>query len=133
MRFREKIRKELRDDHGSGARGTEVGANRYSLPLRRISLAWYLASEGNALSDSDSWLDYYENPRSSAMSSQDVSRLLDIMDYDCMMTFLWIDSGRSTTGLSPMRTPSLKRRLRSTSKYIAKNMPDAELWNMIPT
>jgi len=52
-----------------------------------LSLAWYIASEGNALSDSDSWLDYYENPRGSSMSSQDVSRLLDFVDYDGMMTF----------------------------------------------
>ena len=57
-----------------------------------LSLAWYVTSEGNALSDSDSWLDYYENPRGSAISSQDISRLLDAMDYDCMMTFykLWL-------------------------------------------
>jgi transposase len=57
-----------------------------------LSLAWYLASEGNALSDSDSWLDYYENPRGSTMSSQDVSKLLDAIDYDGMMTFykLWL-------------------------------------------
>jgi transposase len=57
-----------------------------------LSLAWYIASEGSALSDSDSWLDYYENPRGSAISSQDVSRLLDIIDYDGMMTFykLWL-------------------------------------------
>ena len=57
-----------------------------------LSLAWYIASEGSALSDSDSWLDYYENPRGSSLSSQDVSRLLDIIDYDGMMTFykLWL-------------------------------------------
>jgi transposase len=57
-----------------------------------LSLAWYLASEGNALSDSDSWLDYYVTPCGSAMSSQDVSRLLDAIDYDGMMTFykLWL-------------------------------------------
>jgi len=57
-----------------------------------LSLAWYLASEGNALSDSDSWLDYYENPRGSIMSSQDITRLLDAIDYDGMMTFykLWL-------------------------------------------
>jgi transposase len=56
-----------------------------------MSLAWYVASEGNALSDSDSWLDYYENPRGSTMTSQDVTRLLDSIDYDGMMTFykLW--------------------------------------------
>ena len=58
-----------------------------------LSLSWYLASEGNALSNSDSWLEYYENPRGSSMSSQDVSRLLDAIDYDGMMTFykLWLE------------------------------------------
>ena len=57
-----------------------------------LSLAWYLASEGNALSDSDSWLDYYVTPCGSTMSSQDVSRLLDAIGYDGMMTFykLWL-------------------------------------------
>jgi hypothetical protein len=57
-----------------------------------LSLAWYLASEGNALSDSDSWLDYYITPRRATMSSQDISRLLDAIDYDGMMTFykLWL-------------------------------------------
>ena len=57
-----------------------------------LSLAWYVASEGSALSDSDSWLDYYENPRGFGMSSQDVTRLLDDISYDGMMTFykLWL-------------------------------------------
>ena len=56
------------------------------------SLAWYVASEGSALSDSDVWLDVFENPRGSAMSSQDISRLLGAIDYDGMMTFykLWL-------------------------------------------
>jgi len=27
-----------------------------------LSLSWYLASKGNALSDSDSWLQYYQTP-----------------------------------------------------------------------
>ena len=65
-----------------------------------LSLAWYVAVEGNALSNSDSWLDYYENPRGSTMSSQDVSRLLDAVDYDGMMTFykLWLkEMAKSTT------------------------------------
>jgi transposase len=52
-----------------------------------LALAWYVASEGSALSDSDSWLDYYENPHGSTMSSQDISRLLDAIDCDGMMTF----------------------------------------------
>jgi transposase len=52
-----------------------------------LALAWYVTSEGSALSDSDSWLNYYENPHGSGMSSQDVSRLLDTIDCDGMMTF----------------------------------------------
>ena len=58
-----------------------------------LSMAWYVASEGSALSDSDSWLNYYESPRGTAMSSQDVTRLLDIIDYDGIMTFykLWLN------------------------------------------
>jgi len=65
-----------------------------------LSLAWYVASEGSALSDCDSWLGYYENPRGSAMSSQDVSRLLDIIDYDGMMTFFkqWLKVATKDTG-----------------------------------
>jgi transposase len=57
-----------------------------------LALAWYIASEGGALSNSDSWLDYYDNPRGSAMSSQDISRLLDCIDCDGMMSFykLWM-------------------------------------------
>jgi len=57
-----------------------------------LALAWYLASEGNALSDSDSWLEYYENPRGCAISSQDISRLLDVISFDGIMTFykLWL-------------------------------------------
>ena len=57
-----------------------------------LSLAWYVATEGSALSNSDSWLDYYENPRGSAISSQDISKLLDDIDYDGIMSFykLWL-------------------------------------------
>jgi hypothetical protein len=65
-----------------------------------LALSWYLASEGNALSDSDSWLEYYENPRGSAISSQDISRLLDAIDYDGIMTFykLWLKEVAKSTG-----------------------------------
>jgi transposase len=64
-----------------------------------LSLAWYAASEGNALSDSDSWLDYYENPRGSAITSQDISRLLDDIDYDSIMGFykLWLKEATKDT------------------------------------
>jgi hypothetical protein len=55
---------------------------------------WYLASEGAALSDSDVWLDHFENPRGCAISSQDITRLLDRMNTDDIMTFYkeWLDS-----------------------------------------
>jgi hypothetical protein len=43
-----------------------------------------VSSEGNALSDSDSWLDYYVTPCGSTMSSQDISRLVG-RQYDRFM------------------------------------------------
>ena len=52
-----------------------------------LSLAWYITSEGGALSNNDSWLDYFENPRGSGFSSQEVSKLLDQVNYDSIMTF----------------------------------------------
>ena len=56
-----------------------------------LSLAWYIASEGSALVNSDVWLDTFENPRGYGMTSQDITRLLDRVTYDGMMTFykLW--------------------------------------------
>ena len=58
-----------------------------------LSLAWYITSEGNALSNNDSWLDYFENPKGRGFSSQEISRLLDLIDYDGIMTFykLWLE------------------------------------------
>jgi len=52
-----------------------------------LSLSWYIASEGSALSNSDSWLEYFENPRGRTMGSQDITRLLDKMTTDEMLTF----------------------------------------------
>ena len=59
-----------------------------------LSLSWYIASEGSALSNSDSWLEYYENPRGAPISSQDISRLLDRITTDGMMSFykFWLAS-----------------------------------------
>jgi transposase len=56
-----------------------------------LSLAWYIASEGSALVNSDAWLDSFENPRGCGMTSQEITRLLDRVSYDGMMTFykLW--------------------------------------------
>jgi hypothetical protein len=57
-----------------------------------LSLAWYITSEGSALSNNDSWLEYFENPRGSGFHSQEVTKLLDCIGYDGMMTFykLWL-------------------------------------------
>jgi len=57
-----------------------------------LALAWYVTSEGSALSNNDSWLDYYENPRGCGLPSQEVTELLDSVSYDGIMTFykLWL-------------------------------------------
>jgi transposase len=52
-----------------------------------LSLAWYLASEGDALVNSDAWLDHFENPAGYAISSQDITKLLDRMNEDGIMSF----------------------------------------------
>ena len=52
-----------------------------------LSLAWFIASEGDALCNSDAWLDHYETPTGCAISSQDITRLLDRMGTDGIMTF----------------------------------------------
>ena len=52
-----------------------------------LSLAWYLASEGDALINSDAWLDHFENPVGYVISSQDISKLLDRMNQDGIMSF----------------------------------------------
>ena len=59
-----------------------------------LSLAWYLASEGDALNNSDVWLDQYETPAGRAISSQDITRLLDRMDQNGIMIFYkeWLES-----------------------------------------
>ena len=52
-----------------------------------LSLAWYIASEGGALSNSDVWLDHFETPAGHGISSQEISRLLDRMVQDDILTF----------------------------------------------
>jgi transposase len=52
-----------------------------------LALAWYIATEGDALSNSDSWLDHFENPAECSMSSQDITKLLDSMNYSSIMAF----------------------------------------------
>jgi len=63
-----------------------------------LSLAWYLASEGSALNNSDAWLDCFDTPRGCAISSQDITRLLDSMGQDGIMTFYkdWLASLEKT-------------------------------------
>jgi len=63
-----------------------------------LSLAWYITSEGSALSNNDSWLDYFESPRGYGFSSQEVTKLLDLIDYDGIMTFykLWLKGYNSS-------------------------------------
>jgi transposase len=59
-----------------------------------LSLAWYFASEGSALSNSNVWLDHFDNPRGKEICSQDITRLLDRMDTDGIMTFYkyWLEN-----------------------------------------
>jgi len=52
-----------------------------------LSLAWYIASEGGALSNSDAWLGQYQTPAERVIKSQEVTRLLDRMSQDGIMTF----------------------------------------------
>ena len=52
-----------------------------------LSLAWFLACEGDALVNSDAWLSHYESPAGRVISSQDVTKLLDRMNQDGIMSF----------------------------------------------
>jgi len=63
-----------------------------------LSLSWYLACEGDALINSDAWLGYFENPAGRVISSQDITRLLDRMGQDGIMTFYknWLQGFHKT-------------------------------------
>ena len=63
-----------------------------------LSLAWYLACEGDALVNSDVWLDHFENPADRPISSQDITKLLDRMGQDGIMTFYkhWLEEFKKT-------------------------------------
>jgi transposase len=52
-----------------------------------LSLSWFVTSDGDALSNNDAFLNYQENPSGGGISSQDVSRLLDNMTEDGIMSF----------------------------------------------
>ena len=63
-----------------------------------LAMAWYITSEGSALSNSDSWLACFENPAGAPMTSQDITRLLDVMSYDGIMDFFkrWLVEFKKT-------------------------------------
>jgi transposase len=63
------------------------GAFEKSTANKILALAWYIASEGSALINSDVWLSNFENPFGISLSSQDITRLLDSMNFDNIMTF----------------------------------------------
>lgn len=63
-----------------------------------MSIAWYIASEGSTLINSDVWLDFFENPRGGGMTSQEITRLLDKVTYDGMMTFYKYWLAQTTAG-----------------------------------
>jgi transposase len=67
-----------------------------------LSLAWYLVSEGSALNNSNEWLDQFDNPRGCSISSQDITRLLDRMNIDKIMTFYkeWLVNFEQSKDLS---------------------------------
>ena len=52
-----------------------------------LSLVWFVVLEGNALSNNEAFLNYYESPSGDGISSQDVTRLLDEMNEDGIMSF----------------------------------------------
>jgi transposase len=58
-----------------------------------LSLAWYLACEGDALVNSDVWLNHFENPANREICSQGITKLLDRMSLDGIMTFYkhWLE------------------------------------------
>ena len=63
-----------------------------------LSLAWYLACEGDALVNSDVWLSHYENPAGCPISSQDITKLLDRMAQNDIMSFYkhWLEGFKQT-------------------------------------
>ena len=64
-----------------------------------LSLAWYLACEGNALVNADVWIERFENPAGRAIRSQEITDLLDRMEHDGIMTFYkeWLTKFEKTS------------------------------------
>ncbi|MDR1193848.1 MAG: transposase [Peptococcaceae bacterium] len=64
-----------------------------------LALAWYLVSEGDALVNSDVWLSHFENPAGGEISSQNITKLLDRVGQDGIMSFYkqWLE-GFGKTG-----------------------------------
>lgn len=90
-----------------------------------LSLAWFVALEGSALSNNDSWLSYYENPRGCGISSQDVTRLLDSIHLDGVMTFfkLWL---KHITGGAGKKNPEKILYDLTSISYYGKGISAAE-------
>jgi transposase len=63
-----------------------------------LAMAWYIVSEGSALSNSDSWLACFENPAGAPMASQEITKLLNLMSYDGIMSFFkrWLAEFKKT-------------------------------------
>ncbi|MDR0751357.1 MAG: IS1634 family transposase [Christensenellaceae bacterium] len=57
-----------------------------------LAVSWYLVCEGDALSNSDVWFEIFETPSKLPLSSQQISKMLELMTYDKIMTFykLWL-------------------------------------------
>ena len=70
----------------------------YDITQEILSMAWYLACEGDALVNSNVWLGHFENPVGQPISSQDITRLLDSIKYDGIMTFYkhWLEGFKKT-------------------------------------
>jgi hypothetical protein len=64
-----------------------------------LALAWYLVSEGDALVNSDVWLSHFENPAGGEISGQNITKLLDRVGQDGIMSFYkqWLE-GFGKTG-----------------------------------
>jgi hypothetical protein len=66
-----------------------------------LSLAWYLACEGNALGNADAWLCRFENPAGRPIHSREITAILDRMNQDGIMTFYkeWLSrAGQAARG-----------------------------------
>ena len=100
--------------------GTDIAAD-------ILSLVWFVVLEGNALSNNEAFLNYYESPSGGGISSQDVTRLLDEMKEDGIMSFYkqWLKfivgkptkNGASEKVLYDLTSISFTGRKNSSAEY----------------